>query len=155
MIPKIIHQIGNDLPTSWKEQNPSCAYILWTEQKLKNWRFHTKKPDRYRYEILFHMGGVFVDNIPCQHPLKDNLFQYECATLANSSIVAAQPRCELIWKCVEEGLRPIQAAQIYKLPIKIFSEIAGPPVTVCRRLGILCHFRYKMKPSATQLVRSR
>jgi mannosyltransferase OCH1-like enzyme len=162
MTPKIIHQIwlGSDLPASidsWKRQNPSCTHILWNEQNLKNWQFHS--PETIRYEILYHMGGVFVDaNIPCHDPLKASLFQYECATLADSSIIAAQPRCELMRLCIEEPARLLQVAQKHQYPIKIFSEMTGPPeeeIKTCRRLGVLCHFRYKMKSSATMKFANR
>lgn len=129
MMPKIIHQMwlgGNppmNLINTWIEKNPTWSHILWTEENLKNWRFHNQakvdampepngKCDIMRYEILYHMGGFFVDvDTICLKPLPDELFQYDSLSvyegeqqrggLIACGFMASQPRCELMRLCIE------------------------------------------------------
>ena len=80
-IPKILHQIWigpkaapTNLMRTWKEKNPDFEYILWTETELINRNIqlecHTQiaaipeingKADIIRWEILWQIGGYFVD----------------------------------------------------------------------------------------------
>lgn len=77
MIPKIIHQIWlgpKPAPTrlfnTWKETHPDFEYILWTENNLPKLigqaqfdaaaRYNTKS-DILRFQVLYNMGGVYVD----------------------------------------------------------------------------------------------
>lgn len=81
LIPKIIHQIwlGSAFPdkyrayqASWKKYNPDWEYRLWTEAELKdfpmqnrdlyeNAKNYGEKSDIARYEILYQLGGLYVD----------------------------------------------------------------------------------------------
>lgn len=90
-IPKIIHQIwlGNNgkLPEkykqfqkTWIDHHPDWVYILWTEKEidafgLKNRKQYDEtnnygvKSDIARYEILYKMGGLYVDtDFECLKP---------------------------------------------------------------------------------------
>ncbi|MGB8367489.1 MAG: glycosyltransferase [Candidatus Babeliales bacterium] len=80
-IPKIIHQIwiGSPLPQkyerlqqSWKEKHPDWEYILWTEKDIEEFGLTNKywydktpnfaqKADIVRYEVLYRLGGVYID----------------------------------------------------------------------------------------------
>jgi mannosyltransferase OCH1-like enzyme len=81
-IPKIIHQIwiGNDtLPekyhyfqNTWIQHHPDWQYILWTEKEIEAFCLmnrvaydasnnYGQKSDIARYEILYRMGGLYVD----------------------------------------------------------------------------------------------
>jgi mannosyltransferase OCH1-like enzyme len=130
IVPKIIHQMwlgGNppmNLINTWKIKNPSWKHILWTEENLKKWKFHNqnkietmKEPnghcDIMRYEILYKMGGFFVDvDTICKKPLDNHLFNYDCISvyenekqrggLVACGFMAAQPKCNLLKLCIEE-----------------------------------------------------
>jgi mannosyltransferase OCH1-like enzyme len=80
-IPKIIHQIwlGSPFPEkyrsfqqSWIAHHPDWEYRLWTEESLKDFPLQNQelydsavnwgeKSDILRYEILYRIGGVYVD----------------------------------------------------------------------------------------------
>lgn len=80
-IPKIIHQIwlGSPLPErykqfqeSWKRHHPDWQYILWTDKDIEEFGLTNKdlynqstnwgqKADIARYEILYRIGGLYVD----------------------------------------------------------------------------------------------
>jgi len=95
MIPRIIHQlwIGDQskrpvrLMETWKALNPSCEYMLWTEDTLKgmhffNRRFINKMPELngkcniMRYELLYRFGGFFIDaDAECVNTLDDFFFE--------------------------------------------------------------------------------
>lgn len=83
-IPKIIHQIWlgsekGELPekynyfqSTWKEHHPDWEYRLWTEKEIEAFGLTNKsaydestnygqKSDIARYEILYRMGGLYVD----------------------------------------------------------------------------------------------
>ena len=130
MIPKIIHQmwLGDDPPMNlietWQNMNPDWHHILWTEKKLKQWKFRNQdkidlmvepngRCDIMRYEILHRMGGFFVDaDTACIQPLDDELFNYDCVSvfegeaqrggLIACGFMAAQPGCKLMQFCIEE-----------------------------------------------------
>lgn len=81
LIPRKIHQIwlGSPLPKkyeklqqSWIKNHPNWEYKLWTEKeviefKLKNLELYNstnnygEKSDIVRYEILYRIGGIYVD----------------------------------------------------------------------------------------------
>lgn len=96
-IPKIIHQIwlGSPVPAkyrSWqdsiKKNHPGWTFMLWDDEKLKNFPMHNKKlfeearsyaikSDIARYEILHQLGGVYLDcDIESFKPL--DVFHYCC-----------------------------------------------------------------------------
>lgn len=80
-IPKIIHQIwlGSEFPQkyvwlqeTWKKHHPDWHYILWTEKELNAFKLENQKAydtaanygeksDIARYEILYRLGGLYVD----------------------------------------------------------------------------------------------
>ena len=95
MIPKIIHQmwIGPYEPPSqmmqtWKDKHPDFEYILWNEAEIerRQWAFTCQKQidmcktydgkvDIMRWEILFEMGGVFIDaDSICIESIDDGTF---------------------------------------------------------------------------------
>ena len=88
-IPKIIHQIwlGSPFPErcknfrdSWLKLHPDWDYMLWTEKKIKEFGLYNKKlydtaknygekSDIARYEILYRMGGLYIDtDFECLQP---------------------------------------------------------------------------------------
>jgi mannosyltransferase OCH1-like enzyme len=193
-MPKIIHQIwlGDappiDLINTWKDKNPNWSHILWTEKTLQDWRFHNQdkldlmpepsgKCDIMRYEILYNLGGLFIDaNAPCLEPLDDSLIQYDCTTilegsggLLNVNFLAAQPRCELMRLCIEEMDKVASPAwwyvgsayltyivQKYQYRIKVFPEdkpVEFRPAMSCRRKGVLDY--YGIKPRKATHIKSR
>lgn len=80
-IPKIIHQVwlGSSFPekyiyfqNTWRMFHPDWEYILWTEKEIEEFGLVNKaaydestnygqKSDIARYEILYRMGGLYVD----------------------------------------------------------------------------------------------
>ncbi len=80
-IPKIIHQIwlGSSFPEkyrqwqrSWRQYHPDWHYILWTDKDIEAFGLSNKKAydaasnfgqrsDIARYEILYRIGGLYVD----------------------------------------------------------------------------------------------
>ena len=89
-IPKIIHQIwlGSPLPErcrvlqqSWIKHHPDWQYILWTEKEIQAFgltnatiynasKNYGEKSDIARYEILYRIGGLYVDtDAECLKPL--------------------------------------------------------------------------------------
>jgi mannosyltransferase OCH1-like enzyme len=84
-IPKIIHQTWKnyDIPEKWKESPeaikkyfPDWEYKLWSDEDMdtfvhenynwfystyKNYRYHIQRCDVFRYIILYHFGGLYMD----------------------------------------------------------------------------------------------
>lgn len=95
--PKVIHQlwIGDEskrpanLMQSWKDMNPSCEYVLWTEEYLSIFGFINQKQidimpelngkcDIMRWEILQRCGGFFADaDSLCVNALDDFFFEQD------------------------------------------------------------------------------
>ena len=93
-IPRIIHQIWigdqtkrpDALMETWRDMNPSCEYVLWTEENLANEKFVNQdaidkmpelngKCNIMRYELLFKYGGFSVDaDSECVNTLDDFFF---------------------------------------------------------------------------------
>ena len=88
MIPKIIHQLwigSRPAPTSmmqtWIEKNPDYEYILWNDDsintlylecrdEIKRMKEINGQADIIRWEILYQLGGVFIDaDSICIEPL--------------------------------------------------------------------------------------
>ena len=90
-IPKIIHQIWvgpnpqpamlQKLAQTWKKKHPDWKYMFWTDQEVKNITLvnrelydrthdYREKADLLRYELLYQIGGVYVDlDFECLKPL--------------------------------------------------------------------------------------
>lgn len=96
-IPKIIHQIwiGSPLPNkylpliaSWQRYHPDWEYILWDDAMIDAFGLTNKdqydasknygqKADIARYEILYRLGGVYVDiDFECLRPM--DVFNHVC-----------------------------------------------------------------------------
>lgn len=88
-IPKIIHQIwlGSPFPErykawrdSWIKHHPDWQYMLWTEKEIAKFGLVNKdlyntatnygeKSDIARYEILYRLGGLYIDvDFECRKP---------------------------------------------------------------------------------------
>lgn len=119
-IPKIIHRIwlGSPLPEkeqkmgeTWIKNNPDWQYILWTEKDIENFGLENKaqydasinwaeKSDIARYEILYRIGGLYVDtDFYCLKPFdtfNHNLnfyvgLDYSPYFTIHNSLIAASP----------------------------------------------------------------
>lgn len=96
-IPKIIHQIwiGGDLPQkyhamrdTWIKNHPDWQYKLWSyddilklglinEEKFKSAKNRATQADMARYEILYKIGGLYVDtDTECLKPF--DIFHHSC-----------------------------------------------------------------------------
>lgn len=96
MIPKIIHQIWigdqtkrpSKLMQTWMDFHPTWDYFLWTEKEIKEFELLNRsqfdnhptfpgKADIARYEILYRLGGFFIDaDSICIKPM-DSLLEKE------------------------------------------------------------------------------
>jgi mannosyltransferase OCH1-like enzyme len=132
-IPKIIHQTwktekipSNFLPfvNSWKTKNPDWHYMFWTDRDCK--RFiktnypdffklynaydeQIKRIDAFRYFLLHHFGGLYVDvDFECLKPLEPLL------KIENTCILGLEPE--------------IHATRLYKRKQLVCNAImASPP----------------------------
>ncbi len=89
-VPRTIHQIwlGSPVPKalksfaeSWKKMHPDWQYILWTDKEVEEFGLVNKhfydatdnygaKSDIARWEIVYKMGGVYIDmDFECLQPL--------------------------------------------------------------------------------------
>jgi mannosyltransferase OCH1-like enzyme len=88
-IPKIVHHIwlGSPLPElykkfrqTWMDHHPDWQFMLWTEKEIEEFGLNNKdqydasinygqKSDIARYEILYRLGGLYVDtDFVCLRP---------------------------------------------------------------------------------------
>ena len=131
-IPKIIHQIwlGSPFPEkyknfqqSWKKYHPDWTYILWTEKEIEEFGltndrlFHVaknygQKSDIARYEILYRIGGLYIDtdfecikSFDILHHCLD--FYTSCLPEKNGSLsllnglIASSPGHPILKTCIE------------------------------------------------------
>ncbi len=129
-IPKIIHQIwvGSPLPKkyyrwqkSWQEYHPDWEYKLWTDKDIeefglvnKHWYDKTpnyaQKVDVARYEILYRLGGVYVDtDFECLQPL--DVFHHTCDFYVGimqwhrfrllNALIGSAPGNPILKECIE------------------------------------------------------
>ena len=130
-IPKIIHHIwlGSPLPkkylefiNTWKTKNPEWEFILWDEKKLEDLDMINKnlylklknygaKSDVARLEILYKMGGIYLDtDFECFKKIDEDLLinDFIAGTVFNSfpelanGFLAAKPFSKIIYKCLED-----------------------------------------------------
>jgi len=113
MIPRFIHQmwIGDkprpvELMNTWRDKNPSCVYMLWTDKNLSWFPFqntwqrdntpeYAGKCDIMRYEILHKYGGIFVDaDTECTNELDDFFFEEKRFTCYEDEDNHLSPRME-------------------------------------------------------------
>lgn len=117
------------LMDTWKDLNPSCHYMLWTEPTLKNFEFRNQKQiddmeelngkcDIMRFEILHKYGGIFIDaDSECLNTLDDFFFEetrWTCwenellskdpdgTVLVSESIMACEPVDSFFYYCIHE-----------------------------------------------------
>lgn len=137
-IPRILHQlwIGDKskqpvrIMQTWKDMNPSCVYMFWTDENLKHFGFKNQtqigdmpelngKCDIMRYEILHRYGGIFIDaDAECLNTLDDFFFEndrFSCweneevgkdpetgITLVSSAHMGFKPNDQLLGLCILE-----------------------------------------------------
>ena len=130
-IPKIIHHIwlGPPIPKkykyfikTWKNKNPEWNFIFWDENKLDNLEMINKdlylrlknygaKSDIARLEILYQMGGFYLDtDFECLKKIDESLLinDFIAGTIFNffpelaNGFMAAKPYSEFIHKCLED-----------------------------------------------------
>ncbi len=135
LIPKIIHQIwlGSKLPKkfkkltkTWRINHPDWLYVLWTDKEAATFDFIHKnlyhattnygaKSDIFRYEILYRMGGLYVDtDFECMKPF-DELHHYldfyaGCVHIEQTkdqfdminALIACSPRHPVIEQCMND-----------------------------------------------------
>lgn len=129
-IPKIVHHIwlGGPLPEkckvlreTWMEMHPDWEFILWTEKEidefgLKNRKIYDEtsnygsKSDIARYEILYRIGGLYVDtDFECTQ--KFDVFHHCCdfyaglaaweVLLAYNGLIGAAPGHPILKACID------------------------------------------------------
>ena len=159
MIPKIIHQIWlgdrnrmpKELMKTWKETYPTWKYMLWTEDNLPNLR--TKKQfdtlyesekwnacaDLLRYELLYNMGGWFVDAdsialraIPDKFLNNTAFAAFENETIVKgfehlvaNGYLASEPGTELMKKVIL-NITEMSDDYLNRLPYGQMCSITGP-----------------------------
>lgn len=103
-IPNIIHQIwiGSPFPEkhkafqkTWLEHHPDWQYILWTDKEIKEFGLthqdmydaasnYGAKSDIARYEILYRLGGLYIDtDFECLKPF--DIFHESCDLYAGAA----------------------------------------------------------------------
>lgn len=129
-IPKIIHQIwlGSPFPekyiyfqNTWRLHHPDWKYILWTEKEIEEFGLVNKeaydestnygqKSDIARYEILYRMGGLYVDtdfeclkNFEILHHCFDFYAgtEYGTSFYAFNGLIASVPGNKILKKCID------------------------------------------------------
>ncbi len=130
-IPKIIHHIwlGSPIPkrykyfiNTWKKKNPEWKFIFWDDNKLNDLEMVNKdlylrlknygsKSDVARLEILYQMGGFYLDtDFECLKKIDEDLLlnDFIAGTIFNffpelaNGFLAAKPSSEFILKCLED-----------------------------------------------------
>lgn len=129
-IPKIIHQIwiGSPYPKkhkpfqkTWLDNHPDWTYILWTDKEIEQFGLVNKdaydatnncgaKSDIARYEILYRLGGLYVDtDFECLRPF--DIFHACCdfytgsahfvTSTAFMAIIGCVPGHPILLSCIE------------------------------------------------------
>ena len=129
-IPKIIHQIyvGKPLPEkyklfqqTWQQNHPQWRYYLWTDKEIDDFGLYNKdlydatsnlaqKADIARYEILYRMGGLYVDiDFECLKPfdiLHSTLdfyagIEFNKKFRINNALIGARSGHPILQACIE------------------------------------------------------
>lgn len=127
-IPKLLHQTWKteEIPTefiayakSWREKNPDWCYRLWSDRAIRNfikanypdfltlydsYDINIKRVDFFKYLVLYHYGGLYVDmDFECLKPFDHLLDQEDTCILglepeqhANQLYKRAQLTCNAI-----------------------------------------------------------
>jgi len=145
-IPKIIHQIwlgGNgklpkkyhSLQKTWIDNHPDWEYMLWTEKEIEELGLINKKlfdeTDNYgaksdiaRYEILYKIGGLYVDtDFECLRSLE--IFNHLCdfyagivynaQTQINNGLIGSIPGHPILKLCID-NLKPKEGDKDDNIP---------------------------------------
>ncbi len=133
-IPKIIHQIWlgspfpekyKELQATWKKHHPDWEYILWTDEDVDKFCLENKeiydntlnlgaRSDIARYEILYRMGGLYVDtDFECLrsfdwlHHCLDFYtgVAYDKDVVLFNGLIASAPGHPILRKCIDD-MRP-------------------------------------------------
>jgi len=130
-IPKIIHQIwlGGPLPKkyydwqkTWQKHHPDWEYKLWNEKDIeefglvnKHWYDQTpnlgQKSDIARYEILYRIGGLYVDtDFECTWPFDvfhltsdfyAGIMQWNTGFRLCNALIGSVPGHPILKACIE------------------------------------------------------
>lgn len=136
-IPKIFHHIwvGSPFPEkykqlrqTWIDKHPDWEFILWTDEKIEAFGLQNKKiydvnpnfgskADIARYEILYRMGGVYLDtDFECLHPLDElnhrlNFYTaigFEKDVELYNGLIASVPGHPILRECID-NIKPLPA----------------------------------------------
>ena len=129
-IPKIIHQIwmGSPFPekykkwqATWISLHPGWIYMLWDDEKLRNFPMYNKsafeqarnygvKADIARLEILYQLGGLYIDtDMECLRPF--DVFHhcldfYAClesnAERIGNAVIGSFPGNPIVAECIDQ-----------------------------------------------------
>jgi len=153
MIPKVIHQIWigdqtkrpSELIQTWIDKNPSWEHKLWTDEnlpELKNklqfdaMKEYAGKADILRYELLYDMGGFFIDaDSECIEPLDDFFVnndsfccwenEYIRTGLMSNGYLGASKNNELMSKIIEH-IGTISTDELKNAPDLTAWKYTGP-----------------------------
>lgn len=129
-IPKIIHHIwlGSPFPPhlaelreTWRKFHPDWQLILWTEKEINNFglvnrrvydasKNYGSKSDIARYEILYRIGGLYVDtDFECLKPFDDlhakcsfySAIGYDSQVLLYNGLIGSIPGHPILKLCID------------------------------------------------------
>lgn len=159
-IPKIIHQIwlGSPLPErckklqkSWLHHHPDWKYILWTEKEIQQFGLTNQElykaatnygemSDIARYEILYRMGGLYIDtDFECLHSF--NVLHHCCDFYAGlncgpyfevfNGLMACCPGHPIVKLCIEKLGTPQKLKERKMGAIEIINRTGPGFLTKC------------------------
>jgi len=138
-IPKIIHQIwiGSPFPEkyrkfqqTWIDNHPDWTYILWTEKELDEFEMQRRevyeattnfggKADIARYEILYQLGGLYVDtDFECLKSFDSlhHLCEFYCSMPQGyplyaifQGLIGVAPQHPILKRCLDDLQMPVKA----------------------------------------------
>ncbi len=155
-IPKIIHHIWvgkkeisaeyKHYMQTWINSHPDWEYKLWTDADVDSFPWQNKelflectnpgmKSDIWRYEILYHFGGLYVDtDMECIRPLNpihERLEFYAGFDSDNNSIVAnsligAAPKSPILKKMIHSLSKSTKVIDPSTITFDHIQAITGP-----------------------------
>jgi mannosyltransferase OCH1-like enzyme len=166
---------------TWKEKNPSCHYMLWTEPVLKSFEFRNQKQidtmqdlngkcDIMRFEILHKYGGILVDaDSECLNTLDDFFFEetrWACyenelvgidpdgTVLVSESIMACEPVDSFFYYCIHElGMVDMQGKEGFQATgNRFFTDMIAKRANLPMKIYPSHYF---IPQHATQMIRKQ